>query len=217
MSEANRYWTRFSDAALGVLYPRMCSLCLRIGEDSICRFCKSEIERLDEAVGTGSGAVDYRFCCFVYENRIAQAIGLLKYGRNLALAAPLAEALAERARDVGVVEDRMIVPVPIHWTRRWKRGFNQAEELCKGLGPCADASLLRLKPTTQQAGKDKAARLQMLASAFEARGVQGRDVLLVDDVVTTGATAEACAGALKAAGAASVGLLALAGVREGSY
>ena len=105
----------------------------------------------------------------------------------------------------------VVVPVPLHWLRRLGRGFNQAEEIARGLaaelGLPVVAALRRRRPTPHQSRLTRAARLRNLVAAFHVRRpatIRGRRVLLVDDVATTGSTIEASAAVLRAAGAAEV-------------
>jgi ComF family protein len=148
-----------------------------------------------------------------YEGTLRSLVHLFKYGRMQPLSkkfgAMLATALPrEVAFDV-------VVPMPLHWRKRWQRGFNQAELLAKEIGrrwgaPVSSVAR-RKKNTTAQAGLTNAKRRANVEGAFEIRGrLDGKHVLLVDDVMTTGATASACARALKRAGAARVTLLTLA-------
>jgi ComF family protein len=137
------------------------------------------------------------------------------------VAVRLAEELlaAAAVRDV-LAGSHALVPVPLHPRRRQERGFNQAELLAEevarraGIAACPGA-LVRRKDTPPQAGLSAARRRRNVAGAFAVRRraqVAGRVVVLVDDVFTTGATAAACARALREAGAAEVRLLALARV-----
>lgn len=120
------------------------------------------------------------------------------------LAAPLAEALERR----GVPGD-LLVPVPLSRRRHHQRGYNQALVLARGVGRALGLEvrprvLVRRRHTAPQAGRSRSARRRALRGAFSAHGVAGRGVILVDDVLTSGATARACALALRHAGADSV-------------
>jgi ComF family protein len=143
---------------------------------------------------------------------LRKLIHLYKYGRIRTLARPLSDFLAHALP----LDERFdcIVPVPLHWRRRWKRGFNQSEFLARALArrsgiPMVKA-LARSRSTKAQAGLSNHARRQNVMKAFRARPVPGKRILLIDDVMTTGATATACALALKRAGAARVALLTVA-------
>ena len=133
------------------------------------------------------------------------------------LALPLSALLA-RALPVDERFD-LVVPVPLHWRKQWRRGFNQSELLARHLakrrGIPAVNALRRKRHTAVQAGLALAGRRRNVAGAFEVRGdmnLSGKRILLVDDVMTTGATAAACASKLKQAGAQSVSLITLARV-----
>ncbi len=142
-------------------------------------------------------------------------IHLYKYGRVKTLVRPLAELLAaalprEEQWDA-------VVPVPLHWRRRWRRGFNQSELLARAVAgrrgiPLINA-LKRVRYTPTQTGLSNTGRRKNVAAAFTAvrrRSVSGRRILLVDDVMTTGSTAAACAVVLRRAGAARITLLTVA-------
>ena len=134
---------------------------------------------------------------------------------------PLARTLAgfmERALSIDDSYDA-IVPVPLHWRKHWERGFNQASllagHLAKRRGVPMVHALRRKRSTAVQASLAVAGRRRNVAGAFEIRPkarIQGKRILLIDDVMTTGATAGACAVALKRGGAKSVSLLTLARV-----
>jgi ComF family protein len=144
---------------------------------------------------------------------LADAVHAFKYGGRPALARPLGAWLARRAP---LPEGALVVSVPLARARRVARGYDQAALLADALARAAGrrraaAALRRVRETPPQVGKTREERARNVARAFEARAaVAGRDVVLVDDVVTTGATADAAAAALRRAGARSVVVVALA-------
>jgi ComF family protein len=123
-----------------------------------------------------------------------------------------------------LAEADALVPVPLHWRRLWARRFNQSAMLAAAISaesgvPIATGLLRRVKPTAQQVGLSRTERAANVQGAFrvppEARGgVAGRRLVLVDDVLTSGATVDGCARALLRAGAANVDVLIFARVAE---
>jgi ComF family protein len=173
-----------------------------------CALCRRGVRGFDAAYSFG-----------FYENELRKLIHLFKYGCIQTLSAPLGRLLAralprEQTFDV-------IVPMPLHWRKRWQRGFNQAELLALEIGrrthtPVHNA-LRRVRNTASQAGLTSAKRRENVSGAFQARrqtktrrALDNLRVLLIDDVMTTGATAASCARALKRGGARQVTLLTLA-------
>lgn len=162
---------------------------------------------------------DSAYCYGPYEGVLRELVHVFKYGRVRTLAAPLGARLLEALPAEEAFD--LIVPVPLHWRRRWQRGFNQSEllgkEISRHIGiPLANV-LRRGRATATQAGLSNTARRSNVRTAFQGRRfaeslVRGKRVLLIDDVMTTGSTAAACAVALKKAGAAHVTLLTAARV-----
>jgi ComF family protein len=142
----------------------------------------------------------------------------LKYGRKVAIARTMARYMAPLIG--GAEGDPLLVPVPLHRSRLWQRGFNQsalvARELSRTLKlPTNAVALRRLKRTPPLKGMSFVQRRKTVAGAFKVAdqaAVAGRTVILVDDVLTTGSTAEACARVLQRAGAARVELITWARV-----
>lgn len=193
MNPAASSWTSFCN----LVWPAKCALCGALG-DSFCAACRSECVGYDGPLalpGLDSVTAVYR-----YEGRAKEAVARLKFSRSLALAEPMAAMVAELplpAFDVAV-------PVPIHWSRRARRGFNQAAELARALPNVRSESFLRIRRTGTQRTRDRAARLAAVRGAFRAHDVAGARVLIVDDVCTSGGTLRACAEALREAGASEV-------------
>ena len=147
-------------------------------------------------------------------------VSKFKFNGRAELASALAQRLVQAVREAALPQPQFVLPVPLHGDRLAERGYNQAWELARrcgdALGIAARADLLhRAVPTGPQAGLKRAERLANLRSAFlvepaAREAIAGRHLALVDDVMTTGATAEQCAQVLLRAGAADVQVWVLA-------
>ena len=160
-----------------------------------------------------------RSAAYFENNPIRSAIHFLKYRNHKAVAASLGQILAQTCHRYNLQAD-IIVPVPLHISRLRERGYNQCELLAKGLGgllhlPVDAHTLQRARATQSQMTLGAAERHQNVVGAFSCRSntLVGQRVLLIDDVCTTGSTLDACAGALKEAGVASVWGVTLAKAR----
>lgn len=148
-------------------------------------------------------------------------VHLLKYGDRLDLVKPFANWMT-RAGEELLHEADALIPVPLHWTRLFKRRFNQSADLARAISkrtklPVIDDVLERVRATPPQVGLARDERAKNVHGAFSvektARAkVKGKRIVLVDDVLTTGATANACARVLRRAGASKVDVLTLARV-----
>jgi ComF family protein len=154
-----------------------------------------------------------------YEGRLREVILRMKHraGEDLAevIGAVWARSIAGRLQPIGI---DAVVPVPLHWSRRWGRGFNQSEILAACIARELNVAtvprlLRRVRRTGEQKGLSPAARHLNVHDAFRAvslAALTGKTILLVDDVMTTGATAHEAARALRQGGAARVILAILA-------
>ena len=216
---------RASRLALDLFFPPRCALCGR-GGVLLCDDCAATLppadgSRCERCWMPVSRAPVCRHCyehppafesiraAFVMDGPARRLAHELKYEGLTSLAEPMAGLMAAC---IDVMEADLVVPVPLHRGRERSRGYNQAAELARHL---ADASGLpydaraarRIRDTAPLARTmHRAERRAIVAGAFtaERQRVEGRRVLLVDDVVTTGATLDACAGALLEAGASTV-------------
>lgn len=170
--------------------------------DGRCPLCREGLSGFDAAYSFGS-----------YDGTLRKLVHILKYERVRTMAAPLGTLLARAAP-----RDRAfdaVIAMPMHWYRRFERGFNQADLLAGHIGRRLGVPVIapvRRRWSPRQSGLTMSERKRMPAKAFEVRAgsVEGKRILLIDDVLTTGATAGACGRALKSAGAAHVSVLTVA-------
>ena len=165
-------------------------------------------------------AFDFSVCRWLSRGPVREAIHRLKYEREPSLRLPLAKLMMPALQDVRLADSAwLMVPVPLHPRKKRERQYNQSAELARTLSrltgvPWCDA-LRRVRYTHSQAGLDREGRLKNLKGAFGiaprfSRPLAGRDILLIDDVLTTGATAHECALTLKSGGVGKVVVLTVA-------
>lgn len=219
-----------SARALNTLLPRECFLCVAPSNELLCPACRDSLPGMPAercpicALPTPGSAVcgaclkrpphfDATHAVFRYEFPVDSLIHALKYGHRLASADFLASALLEAAPGKG---PDLIIPVPLAPNRLAERGFNQAMELARPLArkwhlPLAITEVTRAIDTLPQASLPWKERAKNIRHAFSCGvDLSGKSVLVIDDVMTTGATLNELAGTLKACGAARVGNLVLA-------
>ena len=220
--------SRIASAGLDLLYPPRCAGCDREGK-FICEACFSAQPRLlppycltcAQPIPRGSRCAGCRNtplvinairAPFLMDGAIRQAVHQLKYG-NLRAIAPMLGGLLADFMDAECVSGDALVPVPIHPRRERQRGYNQAHLLAREVSklldiPVASRSLSRVNNAPPQArsqsASDRKANVRDSFLCPDSSEVEGRALVLIDDVCTTGATLDACATALKAAGAARV-------------
>ena len=192
---------------LPFLVPPYCRVCAAQSESELCPACAQPGRWFDGVRAP-----------FRYEGSVRQAILALKYGGIKAAAPQLGDMLADYL-EANPLSGDLIAPVPMHSSRRRERGYNQAELLARRVAGRCDLPyqgdlLVRTRRVDPQAGMTSAvARATNVADSVAVSHpseVHGRQIILVDDVATTGSTLDICASALKEAGAASVWCLTLA-------
>jgi ComF family protein len=221
------------------LLPPRCALCgLASGRRAVCAGCAADLPwlvatcvRCGLPLAPGQSRCAPGHCELLpgspvlrlraplaYDFPVDRLVLRAKFGRALPVCQALGELLVEGLRPQAAAGDPppLVVPIPLHWQRQRRRGFNQAAEIARVVAratgwPLRPDLLRRPRPTREQSGLSAQARRRNLRRAFSVAGaVEGRAVLLVDDVITTGATVEGAAAALAAAGAGAIEAWAVA-------
>ena len=235
----------FWRATLDLALPRLCAACRAPVEgEGLCPACWSKLSFITrpycERLGVpfvydpGPGILSMqaiadppayqRARAAVRFDEISRAlVHALKYGDRLDLAPMMGRWLGQAGREL-LVEADALVPVPLHWRRRWARRFNQSAVLAAAVSktsgvPVVAHALKRIKPTAQQVGLSRNERVANVQGAFRVSPegkaeILGRRLVLVDDVLTSGSTVEGCTKALLRAGAANVDVLVFARVAD---
>lgn len=193
-------------ASVDLLHPPICAKCGRpINNGSLCPPCKEAPPQIDAIRSVAR-----------FGGPLREAIHWLKYRNLQALASPLGKLMADNWKADPLPAD-LLIAVPLHPRRERERGYNQAHLLAEALGretglPVSKGILSRRRETKSQVDLNAAERKANVHGAFhcEPGRIDGRRIVLIDDVCTTGATLEACSIALRQAGAASVCGLTLA-------
>ncbi len=201
--------------ALDALFPMRCIVCNSMDETGLCPSCSAAAPRIDNpcrqcgaAVAVNPGdircgrcqasppAFDSTIAPFSYAPPLSAIVHQFKYRRRIALARPLAKILAREIKSRGVVLPELIVPVPLHWTRLVRRGFNQSLEVCRHLScelgvPYARHGVRRIQRTTAQTGLPLRQRRRNVQACFDIRRpLSAKSIAIVDDVMTSGETAQ---------------------------
>ncbi len=217
---------------LGRRWPRHCTLCGAASANDLCVGCATELPRIECGCRQCGIPLEHDSLCgdcliapptflrciapLRYEPPISHLVGSFKYQSNFNHGRILSQLLIERLRQENALAIDAMIPVPLHWWRRWRRGFNQteliADELSRALQlPMQSRWLHKIRGGAPQQHLDAEARQRNLRDAFACnRDLNGLHLAVIDDVVTTGATANAIARLLRARGAASVQIWALA-------
>lgn len=223
---------------ISLFYPRYCYACdqgLAKGEETVCSACRLALPRTNYHIDANNalyrrlfGRIPLQFAVafllFRKRGKVQRLLHRLKYNNHPEIGSTLGEVYGEELRQHYFDQKiDLIIPVPLHPTRKKKRGYNQSEEFGKGLGkslnkPCESEILIRKTVTETQTRKTKLKRWQNVKEVFhveQPEALQHKHVLLIDDVITTGATIEACANILLEAGCASVSIASIAYAEEG--
>lgn len=222
---------KFFESILDFIYPPTCLLCgeRTEGDRQICTSCWDgfldtlnlcfQRDKKDFHHLTGEIFFNEVVTCWAYTPEIEKLIHRVKYQRGKKLTILLGRTAGKSLQQVFKGwDDTLIIPVPLHRVRQRERGYNQSELLCQGLAthipvPISSDLLFRRRNTPSQTKLTAQARHENVKDAFTIRQpdrLAGKRIILVDDVLTTGATMNSCASCLRKAGAEKVAGIALA-------
>jgi ComF family protein len=202
-----------------LFYPRLCNSCRKAliqDEECICSFCRFELphtslhkerENKMSQIFWGRVTIETATSLFYFQKggKVQTLIHQFKYKGKIDIGFYLGKLLGSQLKDHPLWEPiDLIVPVPLHDKKQHKRGFNQSEIFGKGIGttfqrPVQTGNLVRITKTDSQTRKSRFRRWENVETVFHIKNpdaFRGKNILLIDDVVTTGSTLEACANKL---------------------
>jgi ComF family protein len=222
---------------VSLFYPQYCYAChegLAKGEDIVCTKCMLDLPRSyyhkyreNALYNRLNGRIPLQFATafFLFRKggKVQRLLHALKYNNHPEIGETLGKVYGQELFEAEYHKQiDLIVPVPLHHARKRKRGYNQSEEFAKGLSQSLNiptCSILdRVTPTESQTRKSKLKRWQNVSEVFKLNNTKaavGKKIMLVDDVITTGATIEACAQTLLAESCASISVASIAYAQEG--
>lgn len=218
---------------ISLIYPRSCVCCDKLllkAEEFICNHCYVNLPRSHFEAESDSeldkifyGRIPLQkagaFLLFEKSGKVQKILHSIKYNGNKALAERVGEWYGEKLKDISdFAKADCIIPVPLHAKKQKQRGFNQSEEFARGISkelniPVINNHLVRTEFTSTQTKKSKAERWENVKDKFELLHpelLKDKSILLVDDVITTGATLDACYQALSKAEGVKVSLVSMA-------
>lgn len=206
---------------LKLIYPDVCAFCNKIQKESLCKKCEEKIKKYkkDIVIRSKNNYFEELISIFKYEGLIREKIIQYKFQDKSYIYNTFAKIILKNEKVCGLLKKYdIIIPVPIHRKRKLQRGYNQtqliAKEIAKNIDiKLCDDVLVKSKNTIAQSKLNKNKRKQNIKGAFKVldlERIQGKNILLFDDIFTTGSTVNECSKILKKAGAKTVGVLTIA-------
>ncbi len=230
-------WRTYWDDFVDLLFPRCCEACEGVlvgNERIICTQCRITLPRVEsdsiarkvvaeKFVGYQEVKGVTSFLAFTKKGKVQNLLHALKYKNKPEVGVLLGKMMAQELKENDTFpEADLIVSVPLHKKRRRERGYNQSDAFAEGLSevagiPWSGNALARIRYTKSQTGKTKVERQENVKDIFEAlqpEQIRGKRIILVDDVLTTGATLESCLNVLIGAGSDTVSIMTIAAAQQ---
>lgn len=206
---------------LELVYPNVCGFCNKICKNELCNRCKNKIKKyeINIIIKPQNRYFEELISIFKYEGIIREKIIQYKFGDKAYMNNTFAKIILKNEKICGLLKKYdIIIPVPIHKKRKAQRGYNQTQLIANKISKCLNIKLcnnvlVKNKNTIAQSKLNKKKRVQNIKGAFKilnSEKIKGKDILLLDDIYTTGSTANECSKILKKAGAKTVGVLTIA-------
>lgn len=222
---------------IALIFPHTCIACqnaLVKGEEQICTSCMAALSPTDYHLNPENelrmkfgGRLALHHCLAFYTFRkssiLQKIVHELKYRNNPEVGMMLGRWYGHLLKNAGLNQEfDLILPVPLHISRKIKRGYNQSDYFAEGLSeamqvPCSAEVLIRNKATQSQTRKKRMERFQNVENIFEvlqAGKIKGQRILLVDDIVTTGSTLESCAHCIIQAGCSALSIAVIGSAKD---
>ena len=211
----------FIDNALNLIYPNVCGFCDKIHKSNLCPKCEIELNNLAKF------KIDYynnkyfskHLYIFKYEGIIKNKLIDYKFNQKTYIYKGLIEFIIKNKKFCEILKSYdIIIPVPIHYFRKVKRGYNQSELLANGIAKKLDLNyknnvLKKVKNNKPQSTKNKKDRIENVVNAYNIKHkdvLVGKNIILLDDIFTTGSTVNECAKILQQNGAKDIAIITIA-------
>lgn len=206
---------------LEFIYPNVCGFCNKICKEEICNKCRMKIKKyqINIVIKPPNRYFNELISIFKYEGIIREKILQYKFNDKAYMRNTFAKIILKNKKVCGLLKKYdIIIPVPIHKSRKAQRGYNQTQLIASKIAEYMDIEfcnnvLVKNKNTIAQSKLNRKKRIENIKGAFNILNlekVQGKNVLLFDDIYTTGSTANECSRILKTAGAKTLGILTIA-------
>lgn len=216
-----KFWIVTFHFFLSLLYPPVCGICGRVGENWICKRCERSLKQEEKEIEQTDLSPYFKKAFFIYsyQGKIKELLTEYKFHSKPYLYHTLTKNILKNEKACRFLKEYdIIIPVPIHKKRKQERGYNQCELLAREIAkklkiPIESKALVKFKNRPPQSTLKKEERIQAVKGVYKVENVEkikNKKILLLDDIYTTGSTLAECSKMLKEAGAEEIGIFTIA-------